>query len=566
MKRYREGRRTAGRHPQDRRRVDTKAAELVIRCLENEDARVAFGIPGEENLDLMDAFHDSSVRFVLTRHEEAAAFMADVHGRLTGHAGVCLSTLGPGATNLVTGIADAFLDRAPLVALTAQEPLSLVHKESHQYVDIVRLLAPVTKWNARVESPDAIPEILRKAFKVAQTEKPGSTHVELPVDVAEATTRAKPIPWERTRRPSPDRPSLERAAKLIAKAQRPMILAGNGVIRGGAAEELTRFAETFHIPVASTPMGKGAVPWTSSMSLLTIGLQAGDYEHVGFHKADLVLCVGYDIVEVDPQHWNPKGDQTIVHIDFTPAEVSAYYVPEVEIVADVRESIQLLRERCRERRVQKWSEDLRAAVLQRLELWREGHKGFAKPPSILKTLRSCMGADDILVSDVGAHKIWIGRFFHAVKPNTVLISNGLATMGIALPGGIAAKMTLPERRVVTLSGDGGFLMMVHELETLKREKVATVNLVWRDGGLGSIRWKEKNKFGRTFGVDFGNPDLMKLADAFGIRGYRTEKAGDLASILQEALEREEPSLVDVPVDYSDNPFLIREMGRIVARQ
>ncbi len=534
--------------------------------MENEDATFAFGVPGEENLDLMDAFHDASVRFVLTRHEEAAAFMADVRGRLTGQAGVCLSTLGPGATNLVTGIADAFLDRAPLVALTAQEPLSLVHKESHQYVDIVRLLAPVTKWNARVENPDAVPEIIRKAFKVAQAEKPGSTHVELPVDVAEASTKAKPIRWERTRRPSPDRVSLDKAAKLVAKAKRPMILAGNGVIRGGASAALTRFAERLHIPVASTFMGKGAIPWTSPMSLLTIGLQAYDYKHVGFHEADLVLCVGYDIVEYDPANWNPKGDQTIVHLDVTPAEVSAFYVPEVEIVADIRESIDLLGERCSPRRPQKWVDDLRASVLERLELWREGRKGFAKPPTILRALRSAMGSDDLLISDVGAHKIWIGRFFQAEKPNTVLISNGLATMGIALPGGIAAKLTSPDRRVVTLSGDGGFLMMVHELETLKREKVATVNLVWRDGGLGSIRWKQMNKFGRTIGVDFGNPDLLELARAFGIRGYRAEKAGDLPSILAEALEKKEPSVVDIPVDYSDNPFLIQEMGSVLARQ
>lgn len=544
----------------------TKAAELVIRCLENEDVNFAFGIPGEENLDLMDAFHDTSIRFVLTRHEEAAAFMADVHGRLTGRAGVCLSTLGPGATNLVTGIADAFLDRAPLVALTAQEPLSQVHKESHQYVDIVRLLAPVTKWNARVEDPESIPEILRKAFKIAETEKPGSTHVELPVDVAEATTKARPIPWERTRRPSPDRLSLEKAAALLAKAKRPMILAGNGVIRGGASTALTRFAEELQVPVASTFMGKGSIPWTSPLSLLTIGLQAYDYEHVGFNKADLVLCVGYDLVEYDPQHWNPRGDQRIVHIDFTPAEVSAFYVPEIEIVADIRESIELLHKRCRPRKPRRWVGELRASVLERLEGWREGRQGFAKPQSLLKALRHAMRAEDILVSDVGAHKIWIGRFFQTEKPNTVLISNGLATMGIALPGGIAAKLTRPEQHVVTLSGDGGFLMMVHELETLKREKIATVNLVWRDGGLGSIRWKQKTRFGRTFGVDFGNPDLLELAKAFGVRGYRADKAGDLASILEEALERHEASVVDIPVDYGDNPFLIQEMGRVLARQ
>ena len=542
--------------PPDGAGVTTNAAELAIRCLENEGTRIAFGIPGEENLDLMDAFHDTSVRFVLARHEEAAAFMADVYGRVTGNAGVALATLGPGATNLVTGIADAYLDRSPLVALTAQEPLSEVHKESHQYVDVVRLLAPVTKWNARVENADIVPEIVRKAFKIAQTEKPGSTHVELPIDVAEATTKAKPIPWERTRRPSPDRPSLEKAARLLAKAKRPMILAGNGVIRGGAAKELTAFAEALRIPVASTFMGKGAVPWTSPMSLLTLGLQATDYERLGFDRADLVLAVGYDFVEYDPRHWNPHGDRTVLHLDFTPAEVSSHYVPQAEIVADIRESIALLRERCEPKADTAWVEELRARLLAETEPRKERKKGPARPQAILRALREAMAPEDILVSDVGAHKIWVGRQFLALEPNTVIISNGLATMGIALPGGLAAKLARPDRRVVTVSGDGGFLMMAHELETLKREKVATVNLVWRDGGLGSIRWKQRNKFGRTFGVDFGNPDYVALAEAFGLTGFRADDARELPSILEEALAGREACVVDVPVDYSEDPFQV----------
>ena len=533
-----------------------KAAELAMRCLENEGAKFAFGIPGEENLDLMDAFHDASVRFVLTRHEAAAAFMADVYGRLTGRAGVCLATLGPGSTNLVTGIADAYLDRSPLVALTAQEPLSEVHKESHQYVDVVRLLAPITKWNARVENANVVPEIIRKAFKIAEAEKPGPTHVELPADVAEAQTKAKPIPWQRTRRPSPDRPSLDKAARLIGKAKRPMILAGNGVIRGGAAQALTRFAEEMRVPVASTFMGKGSVPWTSPMSLLTIGLQAYDYELTGFNQADLVMCIGYDFVEYDPKHWNPRGDQRLVHMDFTPAEVSAHYMPEVEIVADIRESIDLLRGRCEPKKDVGWAKELRTHLLERLDSGSENRKGAAKPQTILKCLRGAMAPEDILISDVGAHKIWLGRYFHALEPNTVVISNGLAAMGIALPGGIAAKLAEPDRRIVTLSGDGGFLMMVHELETLKRQKIATVNLVWRDGGLGSIRWKQRSKFGRTFGVDFGNPDLVELAKAFGIRGFRSEDARELPSVLEETLDLKEPSVVDIPVDYSDNPFIM----------
>jgi len=531
-----------------------KVAELLVRCLENEGVKFAFGIPGEENLDLMDALHDSTIRFIPTRHEEAAAFMADAFGRTTGQAGVCLATLGPGATNLVTGIADAFLDRAPLVAITAQEPLSQIHKESHQYIDILEVFKPITKWNARLENAVSCTEIVRKAFKTAQAEKPGSTHIELPDDVAKTETEGEPIPWERTRRPSPDRQSIQKAAALISEAKSPMILAGNGVIRGAASNELAHFAEEHCIPVAHTLMGKGAIPWDSPMSLLTIGLRSNDYQNLGFDTADLVICIGYDFVEYDPRFWNPHNDKKVIHIDFTPAEVSSNYETTVEIVADIRESIQILQENCRTSRNAARVQALRSSIMSELKAWVEAGSGSMKPPAILKELRETMAPEDILVSDVGAHKIWLGRFFEAYKPKTVFISNGLSPMGFALPAGLAVKLAQPERRVVTLSGDGGFMMSVHELETARRERLATVNIVFRDGGFGSIRWKQLNKFGRTTGVDFLNPDLPELAKAFGLRGFQVTSPKDLASVLEEAMELKEPSLVDVPVDYSDNPF------------
>ncbi len=433
-----------------------KVAELLVRCLENEGVRFAFGMPGEENLDLMDALHDSTIRFIVTRHEETAAFMADVYGRATGRAGVCLATLGPGATNLVTGVADAYLDWAPLVAITAQEPLSQIHKESHQYINILELLKPVTKWNASIENAAGTPEIVRKAFKIAQTEKPGSTHIELPADIACAETEAKPLPWKTIRPPSPDPESLEKVADLLAKAEKPMILAGNGVIRGGGSEELKRFAEDHIIPVAHTMMGKGVIPWDSPMSLLTMmGLQAYDYERLGFDAVDLVVCIGYDFVEIDPKLWNPSGDKKIIHIDFTPAEVSANYVTEVEIVADIRESIQMLSEKCQTQKNSERVKVLRSSILSSLRTNEGKHDGLLEPPAILKELRDVMTPDDLLISDVGAHKLWVGRFFETYKPNTVFISNGLAAMGIALPGGIALKLAQPDRRIVTLSGDGG---------------------------------------------------------------------------------------------------------------
>jgi len=537
-----------------------KAAQLLVSCLENEGVRFAFGIPGEENLELMDALRGSAVRFVLTRHEGAAAFMADVYGRLSGRAGVCLATLGPGATNLVTGVADAFLDRAPLVAITAQANLSKIHRESHQYVDILQLFGRITKWNARVESPDVVPEIVRKAFKLAEAEKPGSTHVELPENVAEdeADPNQKPLPREAVGAPSPARASVEQAALLMGKAERPIILAGNGVIRNGSSAELTQFAERLHIPVVTTVMGKGAIPWTSPMSLLTIGILPHDHELAGLDDSDLVICVGYDFVEYDPRSWNPRGDRRIIHVDGLPAEISAQYIPEVEVIGEIRESLQTLGQRIKRARPSGRSLPSRDGVMKTLESELGEHSSKAmNPQRILWDLRDILEPDDLLISDVGAHKLWLSRFFRVEKPKTIVISNGLSPMGIAVPGGIAAKLMDPNRRVVTLSGDGGFLMSVHELETARRENAPTVNVVFRDSGLGSIRWKQMAKFNRTVGTEFSNPDFADLAKAFGLRGFRVEHPSELNSILGEALESNAPCLVDVPIDYGTNPFLPR---------
>jgi acetolactate synthase I/II/III large subunit len=529
-------------------------AELTVQCLQNEGVEVVFGIPGEENIDLMAALGSSPIRFVLARHEQGAAFMADVFGRLTGRAGVCLATLGPGATNLVTGVADAFLDRSPLVAITAQEDLSRIHKESHQFIDTQRLFAPITKWNARIETPQSAAEAIRKAFKVAQTEKPGSTHVELPADVAQTPCDGRPIPWERTRRPSPDRASLERAAELIARSERPLVLAGNGVIRGRASEELTLFAEQLRIPVVHTLMCRGGISWDSPMSLFVMARPSSDYRALGFADTDLVICCGYDLVEYDPGDWNPTGRQRIVHLDFTPAEVSAEYVPEVEVVADIRETIRLLRERVHAPKNAEWVRDRRASLLGELDRVGDGRPGLSDPRRILRALRASLGPEDLVISDVGAHKLWVGRYFPAYRPNTVIISNGLASMGIALPGGIAAKLVSPERHVVTLSGDGGFLMNVQELETARREQTPTIHIVFRDGGLGSIRSKQRARVGRTVGTEFGNPDYLRLAEAFGARGYRATAPAEFTEVFREALDSNELAVIDVPVDYTESPF------------
>jgi acetolactate synthase-1/2/3 large subunit len=539
-----------------------KASDLIVQCLEHEEVRYVFGLPGEEILDILDSLLDSRITFIPTRHEQGAAFMADAYGRLTGRPGVCLSTLGPGATNLATGVADANLDRAPLVAITGQAGRDRIHKESHQRVDIVEHLRPLTKWNTRVETAAVIPEVIRKAFKLAESEKPGACHVEVPEDVAREATEGAPLSTERARRPSPDRSALETAARLIEAASFPLIFAGNGVIRGRASGELRAFARAHGIPVAHTFMAKGSMPYDDDLCLLSVGLQARDYISCGFDKADLIIAVGYDPVEYAPKFWNPDRKKPIVHIDFTPAEVDSFYQPAVEVVADVREAIELLGGLVKGQKDPTPYLTLRRFILAELAEGAADDTFPLKPQRILRDLRAQMGREDILISDVGTHKLWIARTFPAYEPNTVLISNGYAAMGFALPAAIAAKLVHPERKVVAVSGDGGFLMNCQELETAHRLGLAVVNVIFRDGGYNLIQWKQQTHLGREAGVRFGNPDFVALAAAFGAKGYRVDSARALGPILAEALAQQGPSIVDVPVDY-ENAKLTAGLGQLI---
>lgn len=540
-----------------------KASDLIVQCLENEDVRYVFGLPGEEILDILDSLVDSRVTFIPTRHEQGAAFMADAYGRLTGRAGVCLSTLGPGATNLATGVADANLDRAPLVAITGQAGRDRVHKESHQYVDIVEHLRPLTKWNTRIETPAVIPEVIRKAFKLAESEKPGACHIEVPEDVAKEAADGAPLSTERARRPSPDRPALWTAARLIEEASFPLIFAGNGVIRGRASQELRELARSHQIPVAHTFMAKGSMPYDDELCLLSAGLQARDYVSCGFDKADLIVAVGYDPVEYAPRFWNPERKKHIIHIDFMPAEVDSFYQPAVEVVADVREALELLNGLVKGRKDPAPYRTLRGFILEQLEEGAADDAFPLKPQRILRDLRTQMGREDILISDVGSHKLWIARTFPAYEPNTVLISNGYAAMGFALPAAVAAKLVYPERKVVAVSGDGGFLMNCQELETARRLGLAIVNVIFHDGGYNLTQWKQQTQLGRESGVTFGNPDFVALARAFGAKGYHVGSARELGPVLADALAQPGPSIVDVPVDYGENAKLTARLGQLV---
>jgi acetolactate synthase-1/2/3 large subunit len=541
-----------------------RASDVLVECLEAEHVRRVFGIPGEETLDLNESLSRSSIAFVPVRHEQAGAFMADVQGRLTGRAGVCMATLGPGATNLVTAVADAFLDRAPLVALTGQASLQRIHKESHQYVDVLSLLRPVTKWNARASDPATIPELVRKAFKVAEGEKPGPTHLELPEDVLAAPLDARPLPRHAAPRPEPAPEAFTRAAELIGGAGRPVLLAGNGVVRGRAADALRAFARLSGIPVAETFMGKGLMPPDDPLALGPVGIQAGDYRMAGFEEADLVVTVGYDLVEHAPSYWNPDRQKRIVCLDTVPAEIDEHFVPEVELVGDLRLSLLRLAKECNQGR-RPVASGLRDAVLAWFEQARADDHFPMRPPRVLYEIRRVLGPGDILVSDVGLHKLWIGRVFPTREPNTVLIANGLAGMGFAIPAAIAAKLVHPERQVLAVAGDGGFLMNCQELETAVRLGTAFVVVVWEDGHFGSIEWKQRRRFGRSFGTAFGNPDLVGLAAAFGMPAWRCGSADQLPELLLRALRTGVPSLVSVPIDYSQDVAIVEQLGEEIVR-
>jgi acetolactate synthase-1/2/3 large subunit len=547
------------------------AARLLVECLVAEGCEYVFSVPGEETMDILEALADEPrVRHITTRHEQGAAFMADVYGRLSGRAAVAMATLGPGATNLVTGVADAHLDHAPMVVLTGQVGSDRLHKEAHQRIDIVELLRPITKWNQRVARVDAIPEIVRKAFRIAQLEKPGPTHIELPEDRArmspESGDRTQPLGPRPTYFPQATEEAIAHAARLIESADRPIILAGNGVLRRRASPALRRLAHALGIPVAVTFMAKGAIDDRDELSLMAIGLQARDHALSGFDRADLVVCVGYDPVEYAPESWNPRRDPHIIAIDTQPAEVDASYQPEVELVGDISSSLQRLlgaidggriaREHTHEHLA--W----RDALLGELDAHATSTAWPIKPQKALIDLRSALAGPDIVVCDVGAHKVWTARLFQAFEPDTVIISNGLAAMGIGVPGAIAAAMVASKSRVVALTGDGGFLMNSQELETAQRIGVRMTVVVWRDDGYGLIDWKQGDEFGRPFGVAFGNPDLVKYAESFGIAAFRPASAADLLPTLRRALDVDGVSLVDVPIDYAENARLSARLGRV----
>ena len=541
-------------------------AELLVKCLENEGVQVIFGIPGEENLAMMNAIARSSIRFITVRHEQGAAFMADVYGRLTGHAGVCLATLGPGATNLITGVADANSDGAPLVAITGQVSTDKIHLTAHQYLDLAKMFEPVTKRTKLVMRPDSVAEIARLAFKYAEGEgKPGATHIDLPVDVSLMEVPEGERPLHRGA-PNPETASLEHieiAAGMIFRAQNPVILVGSDAVRANASDALTEMAETLRIPVVNTMMAKGMIPFTSRYSLWTVGIPQRDYANQLLESADLLICVGYDIVEYAPQRINPTKNTPILHINTTPAHINKYYQTACEVVGDISDSLHRITLRTHR------SQEPTAALAIREKLVAE-QESFAadgafpmKPQRILCDVRKALRPGDILLSDVGAHKMWVARHYNCYRPKTCLISNGFATMGFSLPGALAAKLVSPDKRVLVVTGDGGFMMNSQELETAVREHLPFVVLVFVDNGYGLIKWKGMDRFGETHCCDFTNPDLVRYAEAMHCKGYRISAADELLPTLEEAFRQEVPAVIECPVDYGENLRLSNRLKEMV---
>jgi acetolactate synthase I/II/III large subunit len=539
-----------------------KVSDLLVRCLENEGVRYVFGVPGEEIEDLLFSLERSSVKFITTRHEQGAAFMADVWGRLTGKAGVCLSTLGPGATNLMTGVADASLDKSPMLAITGQAGLERIQRESHQYLDVVNLFRPITKWNGSISSPDVVAEMVRKAFKTAESEKPGPTHLELPEDVAKLNSDQQPLPSIRVRRPDPDCRALTDAAALIRASRKPLVIAGNGAIRKLACSQLRQLATTYGLPVVNTFMGQGALSDASPQSLLTIGLGYRDIVMDALDQADLIITVGYDLAEYAPHRWNPKADKRIIHIDFTPAEVYTHYQPAVELVADISATLREINAGLRGHNFDTaWYAPIRQRILADIASYDLKKSQPFTVPGVLNILHTIMGENDLLLSDVGSHKIWIARNFPVESPNGCLISNGLSSMGFALPGAVAAALQDPQRRIVAAMGDGGFLMNSQELETAKRLGVAFTVLIFNDNDYGLISWKQRIERGRETGTRLTNPDFKQYAESFGIRGYSPRTLPDLKRQLREAITSKELSVVDIPVDQGVNFELVQKLNR-----
>ena len=541
-------------------------ADLLVECLEEEGVHYIFGIPGEENLAIMNALERSKIEFITVRHEQGAAFMADVYGRLTGKAGVCMATLGPGATNLITGVADADCDGAPLVAISGQVGTDKMHITAHQYLDLRSMFEPITRRAYTVVRPDTMPEIARLAFKYAEREKPGATFIDLPENISHmpVADTEKPLQRKDILPETALEAQIEAAATMISYAKNPVILAGSSAIRNHAADVLTKFAEKLKLPVINTMMAKGVIPYDNPYSLWTVGIPMEDYQNKVLENASLVIAVGYDIIEYAPAKWH-LSQADIIHIDTMPADINKNYEPAVEVIGNIRDSLTRIMEKAARLKEPKYAMDIRRLMVEEHESYANDMSYPVKPQKALIDCRRVMGEDDIVISDVGANKVWIARHYNCYKPQTCIISNGFATMGIAVPGAIAAKLVHPNKKVLAITGDAGFMMNCQEFETAYRLGTNFVTLIFNDKSYGLIKWKQDMKYGHHAYVDFTNPDFVKFAESVGAVGYRIEQTEDLLPTLEEAFTLDKPVIIDCPVDYDENMKLTEHLQELMEK-
>jgi acetolactate synthase-1/2/3 large subunit len=535
-----------------------KASDLFVKALESEGVEYIFGIPGEENLDFLDSLSRSQkIRLILTRHEQAAGFMAATYGRLTGKAGVCLSTLGPGATNFVTAEAYEQLGGMPMLMLTGQKPVKSSKQGQFQIVDIVDMMRPLTKYTRQLVSGANIPPRVREAIRLAQEEKPGATHLELPEDIAREETDESLIPASLVRRPTAEQKSIATAVERLERARHPLLVVGAGANRKLTCRMLRSFVERFGIPSVTTQMGKGVIDERDPLFLGNAALSAGDFVHRAVEAADLIVNVGHDVVE-KPPFFMSQGGVEVIHVNFSTAAVDPVYFPQVEVVGDIANSIWQISERLQKQEHWKFSRfsTIRTAGDAHLQEGADDPRFPVYPQRLVAAVRDAIQGQGIIALDNGVYKIWFARNYKAHAPNTVLLDNALATMGAGLPSAIAAKLVHPDRQVMAICGDGGFLMNSQELEAAVRLGVHIVALILKDDAYGMIQWKQANMGLKNFGLDYGNPDFVKYAESYGATGHRVTRTEDLRDILETALAQPAVHVIEVPVDYSENDRIL----------
>jgi acetolactate synthase-1/2/3 large subunit len=534
-----------------------KASDLFVKALEAEGVEYIFGIPGEENLDILNSLRDSSIKLILTRHEQGAGFMAATYGRFTGKAGVCMSTLGPGATNLVTCAAYAQLGGMPMIMLTGQKPIKTSKQGQFQIVDVVDMMRPLTKFTHQIMGSDNIPSRIREAFRLAQDERPGATHIELPEDIAAEDTLADVIEPTAGRRPIAEHKAIAAAVKMIHEAKRPLLMLGAGANRKTTSKMLKLFTDKTGIPFFSTQMGKGVLDERSPLFLGTSSLSANDFLHRAIHEADLIINIGHDVVEKPPFFMSKDGFK-VIHINHTSASIDPVYFPQQGVVGDIANSIWQISETVEKQDSWDFSYfmEVKERIDSHLEEGADDDRFPIYPQRLVREVRDAMPSNGIICLDNGVYKIWFSRNYRAHEANTVLLDNALATMGAGLPSAMAASLIYPDKKVMAICGDGGFMMNSQELETAVRLKLNVTVLILRDDAYGMIKWKQANMDFENYGLDYGNPDFVKYAESYGATGYRVESSAGLKDVIKESLSSPGVHLIDCPVDYSENDHIL----------